>query len=57
MTIRHEVWKIGAKPEPLAAASLVSESELEEMIVAEPPINGCLLDAKFKRPSAASSIC
>jgi hypothetical protein len=38
MTIRQAVWKIGAKPMPLAEATLVSEQQLEDMIVASPSI-------------------
>lgn len=38
MTIRQAVWKVGAKPAPLAEATLVSEQLLEDMIVASPSI-------------------
>lgn len=38
MTVRHAVWRVGAKPEPLALSSLASENQLEEMIVASPSI-------------------
>jgi len=38
MTIRHAIWKVGAKPEPLAASTLTSEQQLEDMIVAAPKI-------------------
>jgi hypothetical protein len=38
MTIRHAIWKVGAKPEPLAVATLASEQLLEDMIVASPEI-------------------
>jgi len=36
MTIRHAIWKVGPKPEPLAPATLPSERLLEDMIVAAP---------------------
>lgn len=38
MTIRHVIWKVGTKPEALAASSLASEQHLEDMIVAAPEI-------------------
>ena len=38
MTIRHTIWKVGEKPEPLSASSLGSEQQLEDMIVAAPEI-------------------
>jgi hypothetical protein len=38
MTIRHAIWKVGARPEPLPAAMLASEQLLEDMIVASPEI-------------------
>ena len=37
MTIRHAIWRVGAAPEPLQAAALTSEAQLEDMIVARPP--------------------
>ena len=37
MTIRHAIWRVGAAPEPLQAAVLTSEAQLEDMIVARPP--------------------
>lgn len=36
MTMRHAIWKVGDKPEPLAASTLASEQQLEDMIVAAP---------------------
>src|SRR5690242_18492726 len=38
MTIRHAIWRIGPKPEPLQSSSLPSEAQLEDIIVAEPSI-------------------
>jgi len=38
MTIRHAIWKVGAKPVGLSSTSLVSEQQLEDMIVAAPEI-------------------
>ena len=38
MTVRHAIWKIGAKPELLPASSLASEQRLEAMIVEAPQI-------------------
>ena len=38
MTIRHAIWRVGAAPEPLQAAVLTSEAQLEDMIVAAPSI-------------------
>jgi hypothetical protein len=38
MTIRHAIWKVGAKPVGLSAAILISEQQLEDMIVAAPDI-------------------
>lgn len=38
MTIRHAIWKVGNHPEPLALATLTSEQQLEEMIVAAPEV-------------------
>jgi hypothetical protein len=38
MSIRHAIWKVGAKPEPLPSSTLVSEQQLEEMIIAAPEI-------------------
>lgn len=38
MTIRHAIWKVGQPPSRLETSTLVSERELEEMIVAAPEI-------------------
>jgi Endonuclease NucS len=38
MAIRHAIWKVGVRPEPLAAAKLANEQLLEDMIVASPQI-------------------
>lgn len=38
MTIRHAIWRVGAAPEPLKAAALTNEAQLEDMIVAAPSI-------------------
>lgn len=38
MTIRHAIWKVGDKPEPLVASTLRSEKLLEDMIVATPEL-------------------
>jgi len=38
MSIRHAIWKVAAKPEPLSESSLAKEQMLEEMIVADPRI-------------------
>ena len=36
-TILRAIWRVGAAPEPLQAAALTSEAQLEDMIVARPP--------------------
>jgi hypothetical protein len=38
MTIRHAIWRIGSPPGALPAAALLSEKQLEDMIVAAPAI-------------------
>lgn len=38
MAVRHAIWKVGSQPELLAASTLASEQELEDMIVAAPEI-------------------
>ena len=38
MPIHHAVWRVSARPEPLAESSLANERLLEEMIVAAPRI-------------------
>lgn len=38
MSIRHAIWKVGPHPTSLAATALVSEQQLEDMIVAAPAI-------------------
>ncbi len=38
MPIRHAIWKVGAKPEPLTEVSLGKESMLEQMIVEDSTI-------------------
>lgn len=38
MPIKHAIWKVGTKPTPLPTTTLLSEQQLEEMIVATPQI-------------------
>lgn len=38
MPIRHAIWKVGAKPQPLTESSLGKEALLEQMIVEDPAI-------------------
>lgn len=38
MTIRHAIWKVGTEPKSLSPATLASEQQLEDMIVAAPEI-------------------
>lgn len=38
MPIKHAIWKVGSKPTPLPTCTLVSEQQLEDMIVATPDI-------------------
>nr|WP_226048456.1 endonuclease NucS domain-containing protein [Geobacter anodireducens] len=38
MPIRHAIWKVGTKPEPLAEVSLGKEALLEQMITEDPTI-------------------
>jgi hypothetical protein len=38
MPIRHAIWKVGAKPEPLIEVSLGKEAMLEQMIIEAPTI-------------------
>jgi hypothetical protein len=38
MTVRHAIWKAGAKPKPLLASSLASEQRLEDMIATAPQV-------------------
>jgi len=38
MPIRHAIWKVGARPEPLVESRLMNEQLLESMIVADPSI-------------------
>lgn len=38
MSIKHAIWKVSSKPEPLIDSKLVSEKILEEMIVECPTI-------------------
>lgn len=38
MPIQHALWTVGEKPTPVAASTLLSEQQLEEMIVASPEI-------------------
>lgn len=38
MPIKHNVWKVGAKPAPLTIGRLSSEQQLEDMIVSDPRI-------------------
>lgn len=48
MTIRHAIWKVGHMPVALAPAELISEQNLEDMIVAAP--------AKCQQTNRASPI-
>lgn len=38
MSIKHAIWKVGARPAPLSDATLSTEQLLEDMIVASPQI-------------------
>ncbi|MBN4083168.1 DUF91 domain-containing protein [bacterium AH-315-B06] len=38
MSVNHSIWTVGAQPVALENARLVSESQLEDMIVAKPEI-------------------
>ena len=38
MPIRQSIWKVGDTPQPLAAARLASEQQLEDIIVANPEL-------------------
>ncbi len=38
MPIRTQIWTVGAQPKPLPAAQLLSEQQLEEMVVAAPAL-------------------
>jgi hypothetical protein len=38
MPVRHAIWKVVPRPEPLTQSSLANEQQLEDMIVAEPGI-------------------
>jgi hypothetical protein len=38
MSVRHAIWRVGARPEPLAPTTLASEQLLEDMIAASPEI-------------------
>ena len=38
MPIKHDIWKVGAKPTMLVTARLPSEQKLEEMIAGDPRI-------------------
>lgn len=38
MPIKHAIWTVGNRPEPLALGRLATELQLEEMIVADPAI-------------------
>ena len=38
MPIRHAIWKVGTKPEPLTEVSLGKEALLEQMITEDPTI-------------------
>lgn len=38
MPVKHAIWRVGDHPEPLAAATLANERNLEEMIVRAPRI-------------------
>lgn len=38
MTIQHAIWQVGDQPTLLASSRLVSEQQLEDMIVREPRI-------------------
>ena len=38
MPIKHAIWKVGTRPAPLVATTLLNEQQLEDMIVSEPQI-------------------
>ncbi|MCC6140082.1 MAG: DUF91 domain-containing protein, partial [Nitrospira sp.] len=38
MPVKHAIWQVGEKPEPLVATFLTNEQQLEEMIVKAPSI-------------------
>ena len=38
MPVNHAIWKVSSKPEPLAETSLLSEQQLEDMIVNAPEV-------------------
>lgn len=38
MPIRHAIWKVGTKPDPLTEVSLGKEALLEQMITEDPTI-------------------
>ena len=38
MPVKHSIWTVGEKPEPLGSSSLSSEQLLEDMIVRQPEI-------------------
>ncbi len=38
MPIKHAIWKVGPKPSPLPATTLLNEQQLEDMIVTTPEI-------------------
>ncbi|HEY5282305.1 MAG TPA: hypothetical protein VIM14_05895 [Polyangia bacterium] len=38
MPIKHAIWTIGDTPTPLTSERLLSEQQLEDMIVADPTI-------------------
>lgn len=38
MPIKHAIWKVGPKPLPLPTSSLLSEQQLEDMIIVAPEI-------------------
>jgi len=38
MPIKHAIWKVGSQPQPLGAATLANEQQLEDMIVTAPQI-------------------
>jgi len=38
MPIKHAIWKVGSQPSPLSTTTLLSEQQLEDMIIAAPQI-------------------
>ena len=38
MPIKHAIWKVGSQPSPLSTTTLLSEQQLEDMIIVAPQI-------------------